>query len=372
MRPCCQINLQRHFGGGEVYGAFVARALARLGRPSTLFVHPQADFWPQLLPAETEVVAVDGYDEVRRRLPAADATVLCHAPAPEAASQLASHRLACFAHMPAHGRKTEGFRPFRLVLPVSEYVRRGLLAAGLANVHGEALYGVADLERGPGSDGPLRRGPLFDWDRRKFRDRLLGATEALWGPLLPRPEFRRPDSGLALAIVSRITTIKQFPLLFSRLAPILAATPGLSLHIFGSGGYASMRDLRRAVAPLGGRVRFWGQQRDVAKVYRSVDYVMTGLPELEALGLNVIEAQACGTPVLAVDAPPFTETVLDGVTGFLYPDPRQDAGAGFAALLARLLKEPRPDPRRATEHLTKFSAAAFAERLASALEALEA
>jgi glycosyltransferase involved in cell wall biosynthesis len=172
-------------------------------------------------------------------------------------------------------------------------------------------------------------------------------------------------------VVSRITTIKQFPLLFSHLAPILAATPGLRLDIFGSGGFASIRDLRRAVSPLGKRVRFWGQQRDVAKVYRSVDYVLTGLPELEALGLNVIEAQACGTPVLAMDAPPFTETMVDGVTGFLYPDPRHDGGAGFTALLKRILAEDRPNPRRATEHLVKFSAAAFCERLARALAALE-
>jgi glycosyltransferase involved in cell wall biosynthesis len=372
MGPCHQINLQRQFGGGEVYTASVARALEHLGRPSVLFAHPAANFWSRLLPAGTTVIPVSNYREIAHHLPASGATVLCHAAAPDAFQHLASHRLACFAHMPAYGRRTEGYRPFRLVLPVSQYVRQGLLAADIGNVYDEPLYGIVDLERGPVDDGPLRRGPLFDWDRRKIRDRLLGATESLWTPLVPQPEYRRPEDGaLALAVVSRITTIKQFPLLFSHLAPILAATPGLRLDIFGSGGFASIRDLRRAVSPLGKRVRFWGQQRDVAKVYRSVDYVLTGLPELEALGLNVIEAQACGTPVLAMDAPPFTETMVDGVTGFLYPDPRHDGGAGFTALLKRILAEDRPNPRRATEHLVKFSAAAFCERLARALAALE-
>ena len=106
MRACHQINLQRQFGGGEVYAAFVARALAQLGRPSTLFVHPQADFWPRLLPDNANIIAVADYGDIQRHLPDDDVTVLCHAAAPDAVQQLGAHRLACFAHMPAHGRKT--------------------------------------------------------------------------------------------------------------------------------------------------------------------------------------------------------------------------------------------------------------------------
>jgi glycosyltransferase involved in cell wall biosynthesis len=111
-------------------------------------------------------------------------------------------------------------------------------------------------------------------------------------------------------------------------------------------------------------VRFWGQQRNVAAIYRQIDYLLSGLPEKEALGLNIIEAQACGTPVIAIDAPPFTETVLNGATGFLYPDPRTDAGAGFAHLLDELLTgRPRPQPELAQAHLQRFSFGAFVERL---------
>lgn len=81
------------------------------------------------------------------------------------------------------------------------------------------------------------------------------------------------------------------------------------------------------------QVRFWGQQYDIAGVYPQIDYLLTGLPEKLALGLNMTEAQTCGTSVLAVNAPPFTETVLEGVTGYLYEDPRKDQGADFARLL---------------------------------------
>jgi glycosyltransferase involved in cell wall biosynthesis len=192
---------------------------------------------------------------------------------------------------------------------------------------------------------------------------LLSWLEPAVEPLRPHPVYdRRP--GLALGIVSRITPAKQFPLLFEHLAPLLADFHDVNIEIFGSGGYASVRDLRRALSPLTGRVRFWGQQRDVATIYRNIDYLLTGLPEKEALGLNVIEAQACGTPVLAPASPPFTETIADGVTGFLYRDPREDKGVDFARLIRKLRALPvHPDPRRATTHLEKFSFSAFVERL---------
>jgi len=239
----------------------------------------------------------------------------------------------------------------------------------LTNVWPEPLYGVADLERGA-APGEIRRTSEYDWDRRKLRDRALGVLEPLTTALRSAPAFSR-RSGLTLGIVSRLTPIKQWPLLFEYLAPIIARHPQISLEIFGAGGYASVRDLRQALAPLGDRARFWGQQRDVRSAYPLLDYVLSGLPEKEALGLNLIEAQSCGTPVLAVNAPPFTETVLDGASGYLYTDPRTDQGQSFAALLGRLLAgAPRPDPRMAAGHLEKFGMPAFRARLAAALGGL--
>ncbi|MDP3438291.1 MAG: glycosyltransferase, partial [Azonexus sp.] len=105
------------------------------------------------------------------------------------------------------------------------------------------------------------------------------------------------------------------------------------------------------------------------------DVLLTGLPEREALGLNVIEAQACGVPVLAPGAPPFTETVLPGETGWLYADPRQNDGkSGFPAfstilqdILLNRAQGSMLDPRLAIKHMTLFSRDAFGKRLAELL-----
>jgi glycosyltransferase involved in cell wall biosynthesis len=204
-----------------------------------------------------------------------------------------------------------------------------------------------------------------------LRDILLGRFEALVGTRGAGTPFAKAP-GLTLGLVSLISPIKQFPALFALLAPVLAPRNEVRLEIFGNGGYAQVRDLRRALAPLGPRARFWGYQENVAAVYPQLDYLMTGLPEKEALGLNAIEAQACGTPVLAPDALPFTETVVDGMSGFRYRDPRQDGGRHFAQILDAILTgRPRPDPRiAAAEHLQQFSHAALVARARGMIEAL--
>lgn len=69
-----------------------------------------------------------------------------------------------------------------------------------------------------------------------------------------------------------------------------------------------------------------GTSKQCCLIYNKLDFLLTGLPEKEALGLNVLEAQACNLPVLAVDALPFQETVLDGKTGYLFNDPVETKG----------------------------------------------
>jgi glycosyltransferase involved in cell wall biosynthesis len=368
---CIQINWQGQLGGGEIYTRFFTQALQSLGWEVQLVVLRDAKYWDHLGLENVRFIPIDHGREIPAVLPQAPAVVVTHNMLPPdlAQSVAARHRLGGLIHMPLVGRDPRGLADYHRLFAVSDYVRTTVAARGHAHVHGEPLLGVADLQPRAGGSGPILRQSEYSWDRRKFRDRFLSWCEPL-RELRLRLEFaRRP--GLTLGIVSRLTPIKQFPLLFSILAPVLAEFPGVNLEIFGSGGYASLRDLRAPLAPIRNQVRFWGMQSDPAAVYRQLDYVLSGLPEREALGLNLIEAQAAGTPVIAVDAPPFVETVVHGASGFLYADPRQDGGAGFRQLIASLCAgAARPDPRLATEHLAKFSPAAFRQRVARAMAAL--
>lgn len=373
MIPCFQVNLQTGWGGGEQYTAFFTRALLRLGIPTTLFAHPDNPHWRARLPGDCTLVPVEDVAGIAGKLAGTSSYLLFHTPAGEAETaplRRAGHFLSAIAHMPLYGRDPAYLRAYDLVCAVSAHVIDSLHAAGIHRVHAEPLWGVADLAgRGGAADAPVCAASPYDWDRRKVRDRLLSRIYPLYAALRPTCRFTRAP-GISLGLVSRLTPIKQFPLLFRQIAPVLARHPEFCLEIFGAGGYASVRDLRRALVPIRERVRFWGQQGDVGAVYRKLDYLLVGLPEKEALGLNILEAQACGTPVLAVNARPFTETVAEGVTGLFYPDPRVDAGAGFDELLRRLAARPfHVSAELARAHLEKFSETAFSERVSRLMDA---
>ena len=204
-----------------------------------------------------------------------------------------------------------------------------LKRAGIAQTYAEPVYGTADVAR---SEEPVvLRSPLIV-DRKKPRDVLLGRLEKLVGvPGAGTPFARAP--GFTLGLVSLLSRIKQFPALFSILAPVLASRPQVRLEVFGNGGYGQIRHLKRALAPLRGRTRFWGFQANVAAIYPQLDYLMTGLPEKEALGLNAIEAQACGCPVFTSDLAPMNEI---GSAAAVYVDPRDPVA------MARAIREAAP------------------------------
>lgn len=371
---CHVINLQPALGGAEVYTLFFVRALLALDCDVSLYVLPAATHWVTLdHPRLRKVQAADS-DALIALLPRERSWIVTHAPVSQAFADFtrAHHLLTGFCHMPLAGRKPGVLSSYARVFAVSDYVVGTARDAGLANVDPEPCYGMVDFQRYADDTGAITAGQPYVWDQRKFRDRAYGVLQRLAAPLRPfsAPATFSKGDGLTLGIVSGIGPIKQFDLLFSRIAPILAAAPNVRLEIFGWGGYRSVADLRQQLAPLGDRARFWGMQAHPERIYPQLDYVMSGLPEKEALGLNLIEAQSLGTPVLAVNAPPFTETVLDGASGFLYRDPREDAGADFRRVLARAVAGPRPDPRLAAAHLARFSREAFTVRVERMVQAM--
>jgi glycosyltransferase involved in cell wall biosynthesis len=84
---------------------------------------------------------------------------------------------------------------------------------------------------------------------------------------------------------------------------------------------------------LGARVRFFGPRNDIVRLLRTAD-VLVQASSREALGLSVLEAQACGTPVVAYPAAGTLEIVRDGETGLLA---RQDDVTHLSACIGRVL-----------------------------------
>ena len=362
-----QFNLSPTLGGAEVYSVSFSRALLARGWRTRLIVDPGATFWNDL---DLGNVRRDAWNRHAGSLLEPGDLAIVHAPlASSILDALRGRYLVGVAHQALYDATRPAYYDRAdVLLAVSRHVISSLQRHGLTRVHATPLYGVADLHRGPPLDSPIA-GPLFDADARKLRDRMLGVLGGLRRTVTAAQPYHR-RSGLSLGVVSRLAPLKQFPLLFQHLTPVLERHPGVNVEIFGAAvGYKPLAALRSVLKPLGKRVRFWGRQRDVAAAYRAFDYLLAGLPEREALGLNAIESCCAGTPVLAIAAPPFSETMKDGVTGFLYADPREDGGADFDRVLTGIeTGELRADMAAAAAHLERFSFERFADRIDAVME----
>ena len=361
-----QFNLSPTLGGAEVYTAFFSRALEACGWPTRVVVNPAAQFWGDLdLGGVARAPLGQGPAAVQQ-----GDIALIHASVPKRVlATLSAQFVVGLAHQVLYDETRPAYYDRAdLLLAVSRHVSTSLQRHGLVRVHPTPLYGVADLDRGAAA-GLVLAGELFDADARKPRDRVLTAFARARRTMTAPRRFERRN-GFTLGVVSRLAPLKQFPALFDRIMPVLINHPRVNIEIFGSAvGYKALAALQDALSPLGERVRFWGFQRDVASAYRALDYLLTGLPEREALGLNAIESCLAGTPVLAIAAPPFSETLKDGATGFLYADPRDDDGADFERVLSGVENGVlQIDPEAARSHLEPFSFARFAARVHAVME----
>ena len=145
----------------------------------------------------------------------------------------------------------------------------------------------------------------------------------------------RPDA-LVLATVARFDPVKRLEVLVRALPLLVARVPEAQLLIVGDGPEReALRALARRLAP-GDRVVFAGAIPDAARVLPLVDLYVTA-SRREGLPLAVLEAMACGLPVLATEAPGHVDAVEPEVTGRLVP---VDDAPGLAAAAALLLRDP--------------------------------
>jgi D-inositol-3-phosphate glycosyltransferase len=187
-------------------------------------------------------------------------------------------------------------------------------------------------------------------DLRRFRP---GAVE--------RARFGLPEHGRIIAFVGRIQPLKAPDVLIAALAEMRAAGSDATLVICGGpsgSGLERPSSLIELAATLGvtGSVVFLPPQTgdDLAALYRAADLV--AVPSYnESFGLVALEAQACGTPVVAAAVGGLVTAVRDGVSGVLVDghDPKD-----WAQVLDRLLDAPAYRHRLAAgavAHASQFS-----------------
>jgi glycosyltransferase involved in cell wall biosynthesis len=176
----------------------------------------------------------------------------------------------------------------------------------------DRYFGRQDVVVIPNATDPLRFNPAARGERRPESRSIFGLRDDDFVVLLIGNDWKK--KGLD-ALLEAAAQLRDLPL---RLQIVGTDDPGI---------------YRAAVEKLGlgESTRFEAPSGDVMRFYAAAD-VYAG-PSLEdAFNLPILEAMACGLPVVASAAAGAAELIEHGITGFVLPDPRN------AEMLAQLLR----------------------------------
>jgi glycosyltransferase involved in cell wall biosynthesis len=240
---------------------------------------------------------------------------------------------------------------------------------------------VFDAERYVGGfrAGTLARplvAALADWDRRAAQRPTRFIANSRNVAERVRRYYERDADVLPCPVdVDRFTLGAgrgDYAIVVSRLLPYKrvdvaidgCARAGIPLQIVGSGpDEPRLRALARGTATT-----FHGYLDDAAVNALVGDARVALLPGEEDFGLVPLEANAAGTPALALDAGGARETIVEGETGAFFAAP---TGVALGAALARFDRA-RFDPQRLRAHAETFAPPRFIERLRAIVERVRA
>ena len=143
----------------------------------------------------------------------------------------------------------------------------------------------------------------------------------------------RPEGGGPIVVAAgRLAGVKNYPLLieaFSR----LPTRPMPNLWILGDGPERARLEQYVHDRGLGDRVRFWGFQPNPWSLIAGADvFVLTST--YEGFGNVLIEAMACGTPVIATRSPGTEEIIEHEHTGLLVAHEPEEVALAIERVLA--------------------------------------
>jgi glycosyltransferase involved in cell wall biosynthesis len=168
-------------------------------------------------------------------------------------------------------------------------------------------------------------------------DRFFEAT----GHRPPASEGGGLEAGGYFLAIGRLVPYKRFDLLID-----IANKHSLPLKIAGRG-----QDEARLKALAGPTVEFLGfvPEADLPSLYANAEALL--FPQYEDAGIVALEAQACGTPVIAFKAGGALDAVVEGKTGVFFD---KQEGASVSDAIERFNKHVW-DRAVIREHAKKFS-----------------
>lgn len=308
-------------GGTENHFVTLAQAMQAAGHPVMAVLHPRGLMWQQL--AQGEVQCVPGvfrnaldlrgvyavWRAIRRFRPDWIVGSFSKEYWPLALlARLSGVRLALFKHMdkPMRWATHHGIpRLAERFIVISQFMRQRFIARGIDPQRLQVLYNPLDLSHFQ-PDPALRKAS--------------------------RAQFGYDDTQVVAGFVGALHPGKGIFVWLQALDQAMAQNPHLRALWLGQG--VAQTDFKQALAnsPFAARHQHLGWQTDLRPYYAAMDVLALPSIESDTFGRVLIEAQACGLPVLASRIGGLPEAVQDGVSGHLLPP--GDVSAWRDALLA--------------------------------------
>ena len=177
-----------------------------------------------------------------------------------------------------------------------------------------------------------------------------------------RKELGIKDDEVAILYVGRISSEKSIDFLINNQVQLLKDNKKCRLIIVGDGPDLDNYKKLSKKNKIEDKVIFTGKVpwEDVPRYYNMADIFVTA-SHTETQGLTVIEAMAAGRVVVALDDESFRNTVIDGLTGYLFKNKKE-----YISRMNELIKD-----KRKRENMGKqgrinseiYSSKYFAERV---------
>ena len=149
-------------------------------------------------------------------------------------------------------------------------------------------------------------------------------------------ECQLPENARLVCYVGRLAKQKRVDDLLWAAQVLRQADDTTRFLIIGDGPERARLEQHARDVECDTHVRFLGHRTDAARLLHHCDVFWLG-SDFEGMSNSLLEAMACGLPVVVSDIPANREVVQHGVHGYLI-DPGD--GAGFAQYTLRLLRQP--------------------------------
>ncbi|MBP9669936.1 glycosyltransferase [Candidatus Woesebacteria bacterium] len=137
--------------------------------------------------------------------------------------------------------------------------------------------------------------------------------------------------------LGRLTTAKSVHILIHTMTSLIKELPNLECIVAGDGPTRPQLEKLVIKLKLKDHVKFLGKvsEEDKVKLYQS-SWVFVNPSLIEGWGITTIEANACGTPVVASNVPGLRDAVSDTISGILVP---YGQVGGFTLAISAMLKD---------------------------------